>query len=66
MAAPRYIEIGGRKYLWRDILELRREQRKAAIHPPQPVLFEVKDDIRPASHRNAAGRYQESESQLFK
>lgn len=29
MSATRFIEIDGRRYLWRDILRPRREQRKA-------------------------------------
>jgi len=59
MSAPRHIELGGMKYLWRDVLELRREQRKAARQPPQPALFELKEDCRPPAERKAAGRYLE-------
>jgi hypothetical protein len=53
----RYIDIGGKRYAWRDILELRRKQRRTAL--PQPTLFELKEDARPATQRNAAGRYAE-------
>jgi len=35
------IEVGGVKYLWRDILKLRREQRKAQ-REAQLTLFELK------------------------
>ena len=55
---PRFIEIDGRRYLWRDILMLRRQQRGQA-QAPQPTLFELKDDVRPPSERTAAGRYAE-------
>jgi hypothetical protein len=29
MALPKYIEIDGKRIAWRDLLKLRREQRKA-------------------------------------
>jgi hypothetical protein len=37
MALPRFIEIDGRRYLWRDLVALRRAQAR----PPaeQPSLF---------------------------
>jgi hypothetical protein len=53
----RYIIIDGKRFSWRDILALRREQRQPAL--PQPTLFELKEDPRPASQRSAAGRYAE-------
>ena len=46
----RFIDIDGKRYLWRDLLKLRREQRKEA--PRQPTPFELKDDTRPAGERN--------------
>lgn len=54
----RFIEIDGKRYAWRDILNLRREQRKAE-RQPEPTLFELKDDSRPPSQRKAAGRLTE-------
>jgi hypothetical protein len=54
----RYIEIGGKRYPWKDILKLRREQRKEA-RQAQPVLFELKDDERPKSQRTASSRFEE-------
>jgi hypothetical protein len=51
------IEIGGIRYRWREILRLRREQARAA-RQPQPTLFPLKDDARPAEHRTASGRYE--------
>lgn len=61
--APASIVIDGKRYLWRDILKLRRDQRKAA-RQPQLSLFELKDDSRPASQRTAEGHY--SEPMLFR
>lgn len=60
---PRTIEIAGKRYLWRDIVALRRAQLAAARQAHQPVLFELIDDCRPSSQRTAAGRY--SEPMLF-
>ena len=54
----RFIEIDGKRYAWRDILLLRREQR-GRERVPQPTLFELKDDARPVSQKTAAGRYAE-------
>jgi hypothetical protein len=59
MSAPRFIEIDGKRHLWRDIVKLRQEQRRAAAKAQQPPLFELRDDCRPASDRSAAGRYRE-------
>ena len=58
-----FIVIDGKRYAWRDILKLRREQRKAA-RQTQLALFELKDDRRPATQRTADGRY--TEPTLFK
>jgi len=57
-AAMRFIDIDGKRYAWRDIIALRREQTKRE-RQPQPTLFDLKDDARPASARTAAGRYLE-------
>lgn len=59
MSAPRFIDIDGKRYLWRDLLRLRQEQREAARQGGQPVLFELREDCRPATERTAAGRYRE-------
>jgi hypothetical protein len=59
MSVSRFIEIDGKRYLWRDLLELRREQKKSQARAKQPVLFELKDDSRPVSERTAGGRYRE-------
>jgi hypothetical protein len=54
----KYLVLDNKRYLWRDVLKLRREQRKAA-RQAQPVLFELKDDERPKSQRTASSRYEE-------
>lgn len=51
MLLPRFIEIDGRRYLWRDLVALRRAQ--------QPALFSLHEDRRPASECNATERYRE-------
>jgi hypothetical protein len=60
---PAFIVIDGKRYAWRDILKLRREQRKA-VRQTQLALFELKDDCRPATQRTADGRF--TEPTLFK
>jgi hypothetical protein len=57
MALPRYIDIDGRRYLWRDLVALRRAQATAAEQ--QPTLFPLREDHLPAGERNAAERYRE-------
>lgn len=54
----RYIEIDGKRYLWRDVLRIRREQTNVERRS-QLVLFELRNDKRPASQQNADGRYRE-------
>jgi len=55
MPLPRFIEIDGRRYLWRDLVELRRAQ--ATPKAAQPALFELREDHRPPGERTAAERY---------
>lgn len=59
MPSLKFIEIDGIRYLWRDVLELRREQKRAHARARQPTLFELKDDRRLIAERTAAGRYRE-------
>jgi hypothetical protein len=59
MTRLKYIEIEGKRYLWREVLQLRRDQKKAHARAQQPTLFELKDDTRPVAERKAAGRYRE-------
>jgi hypothetical protein len=54
---PRFIDINGHRYLWRDILELRRKQLASYAASRQTALFEMVDDTRPASQRTASDRY---------
>ena len=56
MSGPKFVEIGGKRYLWRDILQMRREQRQEYAKAQQPALFELKEDRRPEPQRTAAGR----------
>jgi hypothetical protein len=57
--APRSIIIDGKRHLWRDIVNLRREQVRAAAKAKQPALFPLIEDRRPPAERTAAGRYLE-------
>jgi hypothetical protein len=59
----RTVEIDGKRYLWRDLLKLRREQKEARRRA-QLTLFELKEDRRPETQRSAEGRY--SQPLLFK
>ena len=59
MIGPRFVEINGKRILWRDVLKLRREQKQAFANARQPALFEMIDDRRPPTERTAAGRYLE-------
>jgi hypothetical protein len=59
MSKLRFIDIDGKRHLWRDILELRRQQKKAHAEAHQLALFELKLDCRPAAARTAADRYLE-------
>ena len=59
MSAPRFIDIDGKRYLWRGVLQKRREQLTASVRIEQPALFPLKDDCRPPAERTAPGRYVE-------
>jgi hypothetical protein len=57
MTLPRFIEIAGRRYPWRELVALRRAQ--ATPPAQQPTLFPLREDCRPPGERNAAERYRE-------
>ena len=61
MTAPNFIEIDGKRHLWRDIVKLRQEQLRAAAEaaPVQRPLFEIARRFSPYSERTAASRYLE-------
>ena len=62
MSSSAFITIDGRRYRWKDILELRRAQLTAAnaVQARQLVLFEALcDDHRPVNARTASGRYEQ-------
>ena len=61
--AMRYVLLDGKRYLWRDILKIRREQVKQERQTRQPISFVMHNDARPVSQRSADGRY--SEPTLF-
>ena len=63
LSAPKFIDIDGKRFVWRELLQRRREQLAAAARVEQPALFELKEDCRPIPERTAAGRY--SEPNLF-
>ena len=54
------IIIDGKRYRWRDILQMRQEQRAAIAKASQLELFaNLPADSRPAPERTASGRYQQ-------
>ncbi len=54
------ITIDGKRYYWRDILRLRKEQLAQARKVNQFELFdELNTDYRPSYERTASGRYRE-------
>ena len=57
MSRPQHIEIEGRRYLWRDLVALRRAQLRPRTE--QLTLFELREDHRPLGERSAAERYRE-------
>jgi hypothetical protein len=60
----KFVDIGGVRYRWKDVLRMRKEQDKAAKQPQQETLFALKDDSRPAVTSTAERRY--AEPTLFK
>ena len=59
MRRPKHILIDGKRYLWRDILELRRAQCAAVAEARQLALFEPRDDARPKAQSTARDRYEQ-------
>lgn len=59
MALPKFIDLDGKRVLWRDLLAKRREQLAAVAKTEQPPLFKMKEDRRPIADRTATGRYRE-------
>ena len=55
----KFIELDGKRYAWKDILRIRREQTEADRRERQPALFALREDCRPASQQTARGRYEE-------
>jgi hypothetical protein len=40
LSAPKFIDIDGKRFVWRELLQRRREQLAAAARVEQPALFE--------------------------
>lgn len=59
MKTPISIEIGGRRYPWRELLALRKAQLEAARKASRPALFDLKEDPRPITERGASECFQE-------
>ena len=59
MARPAFIEVDGKRHLWRDLIELRKSQVRQAAAPAQPLLFELREDHKPACEMSAVLRYRE-------
>jgi hypothetical protein len=55
----RYVLIDNKRYEWKEILRLRREQIEAERRAQQPTLFKLRDDRRPPSQQTARGRYEQ-------
>jgi hypothetical protein len=58
----KHIEIDGKRFAWKDIVRLRREQIEAERRVQQPTLFELLElrrDCRPASQQTIRGRPEE-------
>jgi hypothetical protein len=55
----RYVWIDNKRYEWKEIMRLRRQQIEAERRAQQLTLFELRDDRRPASQQTARGRYDE-------
>ena len=60
MSRLRFVEIEGRRYPWREIVALYRDQAAKAMRPDQPTLLDdLKMDFKPAGERTAAEQYRE-------
>ena len=56
---PTFIDLDGRRYRWRDLVELRRKQLAQWREARQPALFEIHIDHRPKHQQSAGDRYLE-------
>jgi hypothetical protein len=55
----KYFLLDGKKYLWSELVKMRRDQVKAARQAALLALFELQDDVRPKSQCTAVGRLEE-------
>ena len=60
VAKPDTLVVDGHGFSWQRLCELRKQQLEAwrATQERQLVLFELKDDYRPAVERSPSGRYE--------
>jgi len=58
MLVPRFVEIDGHRYLWRDLVALRCAARKPLPAPRNPPFSNCARTAAPAGERNVAERYQ--------
>ena len=52
----RFVEIDGKRRLWRDVLTLRRRAKRGQERRAQPRALELKADRRPLSQEGTKGR----------
>jgi hypothetical protein len=55
----RYVLIDNKRYEWKEILRLRRQQIEVERRAQQPTLFQLRDDRPAPSQQTAGGRYEE-------
>jgi hypothetical protein len=55
----KYFILGGKKYLWKEILKMGHEQIKAARRAAQVALFALQDDAGPKYQRAASARFED-------
>jgi hypothetical protein len=60
----RCVELDGKRYPIREVLQRYKQQRAEERRAKQLVLFELKDDVRPATTTTADRRF--AEPTLFK
>lgn len=53
----KFIVIDGKRYVWREIVRMRKLQLDAFKKAHQPPLFEMRHDVQPAKEQSAADRY---------
>jgi hypothetical protein len=52
MPLPRFVDISGKRYRWRYLVDLHRVAAAASL--AQSTLFELREDYRPVGERGSA------------